>query len=269
METAVKRLYEGMFLVDSAQASDWDAVVKTIKKLLKRSDAEIVTIRNWAERRLAYEIDHKSRGTYVLCFFKADGDKIRNIEKDVQLSEQVMRVLILGTEGREKEDVERDMHGLPEEKEEPKADKQVEDTTSPEQADEPVQSDEPPAADVSEPEEPAETVSEDMSEPEEPTEPASVDATEPEQPAETVSEDVSEPEEPAEPAAADLTEPEQPAEPASDDAIEPEKPAEPTSVDVIEPEQPATPEASDTTEPEQPEKEQEPKKPGKKRFFNW
>lgn len=106
METAVKKLYEAMFLVDSTQASDWDAVEKTIKTILGRADAKIVSIRNWAERKLAYEIDHKTRGTYVLCFFRADGSSIPNIEKDVQLSEQVMRVLILSAETREKEALE-------------------------------------------------------------------------------------------------------------------------------------------------------------------
>lgn len=116
METAVKKLYEAMFLVDSALASDWDAVVKTIEKILKRSHAEIVAIRNWAERKLAYEIDQKSRGTYVLCFFKADGSTIPRIENDVQLSEQILRVLILSTEARDEKDVEKDMHGTPDEK---------------------------------------------------------------------------------------------------------------------------------------------------------
>ena len=106
METAVKKLYEAMFLVDSAQASDWNAVEKTIKTILGRADAEIVSIRNWAERKLAYEINSKTRGTYVLCFFRADGSSIPNIEKDVQLSEQVMRVLILSAETREKEALE-------------------------------------------------------------------------------------------------------------------------------------------------------------------
>lgn len=116
METAVKKLYEAMFLVDSALASDWDAVVKTIEKILKRSDAEMVSIRNWAERKLAYEIDHKSRGTYVLCFFRADGSAITKIENDVQLSEQILRVLILSTEARDEKDIEKDMHGTPDEK---------------------------------------------------------------------------------------------------------------------------------------------------------
>lgn len=134
METAVKKLYEAMFLVDSAQASDWDAVVKTIETILKRSDAEIVVIRNWGERKLAYDIEHKTRGTYVLCFFKADGSSIPNIEKDVQLSEQVLRVLILSTETREERDIEKDMHGTQDEKQTVVEDKDA-DIASPQETD--------------------------------------------------------------------------------------------------------------------------------------
>jgi small subunit ribosomal protein S6 len=134
LETAVKKLYEAMFLVDSAQASDWDAVVKTIETILKRSDAEIVVIRNWGERKLAYDIEHKTRGTYVLCFFKADGSSIPNIEKDVQLSEQVLRVLILSTETREERDIEKDMHGTQDEKQTVVEDKDA-DIASPQDAD--------------------------------------------------------------------------------------------------------------------------------------
>lgn len=106
METAVIKLYEAMFLVDSTQVTDWDGVVKIVKNILKRADAQIVSLRKWDERKLAYEINHKSRGTYALCYFRASGDKIRNIEKDVQLSEQIMRVLILSAETREKEALE-------------------------------------------------------------------------------------------------------------------------------------------------------------------
>ena len=134
METAVKKLYEAMFLVDSTQASDWDVVVKTIETILKRSDAEIVAIRNWAERKLAYEIDHKTRGAYVLCFFRADGSSIPNIEKDVQLSEQVMRVLILSTETREERDIEKDMLDPKDEKQTAVEDKDA-DISSPQKAD--------------------------------------------------------------------------------------------------------------------------------------
>ncbi len=101
MKAVVKRLYEAMFLVDSAAEADWDKINAIIKKILEKAGAEIVSMEKWDERRLAYEIGGKNRGTYILCYFNADGQKIRQIERDAQLSESIMRVLILGTEGRE------------------------------------------------------------------------------------------------------------------------------------------------------------------------
>jgi small subunit ribosomal protein S6 len=109
METVVsKKLYEAMFLVDSVQAADWDATITTLKDVLKRADAEIVSIRKWDDRRLAYEIDGKNRGMYILCYFRADGEKIQEIERAVQLSERIMRVLILSAEQMTAEDIEKD-----------------------------------------------------------------------------------------------------------------------------------------------------------------
>jgi len=109
LETVVRKLYEGLFLIDSAEAAaDWEASLTTIKNILRRAKAEIVSIKKWDERKLAYEIGGKTRGTYILVFFRADGKKIQDIERDVQLSERIMRVLILCAEMREKEDVEKD-----------------------------------------------------------------------------------------------------------------------------------------------------------------
>ena len=111
---AVNRLYEGMFLVDSTlAAADWDGTLAMIENILKRADAEIVVLRKWDERRLAYDIEHKSRGTYILAYFKADTQRIGGIEKDVQLNEKIMRVLILTTEGRPQDVIDRDIAGLP------------------------------------------------------------------------------------------------------------------------------------------------------------
>ncbi len=117
METVAKRLYEGMFLVDSAQATaDWEGTLSVINNILQRADAEVVAMRKWQERKLAYDIDHKSRGTYILCYFKAEGPRISGIEKDVLLSEKVMRALILTTEKRPAEMIESDITGEPAEK---------------------------------------------------------------------------------------------------------------------------------------------------------
>ena len=110
MKTVVNRkLYEAMFLVDSAEASaDWDGVNSAIKKILERAGAEIVSMRKWDELRLAYEIDGKARGTYILCYFRAEGEKLRDIERDVRLSERIMRVLILCAEHMSLEDIEKE-----------------------------------------------------------------------------------------------------------------------------------------------------------------
>jgi small subunit ribosomal protein S6 len=104
------KLYEAMFLVDSAEATtDWDGVTAAIKNILEKEGAEIVSIRKWDDRKLAYEIGGKGKGTYILCYFKAEGSKLRNIERDIQLSERIMRALILCAEHRQAEDVERDL----------------------------------------------------------------------------------------------------------------------------------------------------------------
>jgi len=118
---AEKKLYEGMFLVDSARAaSDWDGVNSAIRKILDKAKAEIVSMRKWDDRKLAYNIRGVERGTYILCYFRADGQKIQEIEKAVQLSEKIIRVLILSTEQMTKEDIEKDTPATKAEKEKQK-----------------------------------------------------------------------------------------------------------------------------------------------------
>ena len=96
MDTAVKKLYEGMFLIDSAEAAkDWDGIIETITKMLTKIDAEIVSIRKWDERPLAYKIRKCERGTYLLSYFRAEGPRIHELERDVELSERIVRAMIL------------------------------------------------------------------------------------------------------------------------------------------------------------------------------
>ncbi len=109
MKTVVKKVYEAMFLVDSVQAaSDWEGTVGLIKSILEKAEAEIISIRKWDERKLAYDLDGKSRGTYILCYFNAPTGKITQIERDVQLSEKIMRVLILKGDHLTKADMEKE-----------------------------------------------------------------------------------------------------------------------------------------------------------------
>jgi small subunit ribosomal protein S6 len=118
LETITNQLYEGMFLVDVARASsDWDGVIATIKKILERSGAEIISIKKWDDRKLAYDIKGQSRGVYILCYFRVDGKKMREIENSIRLSEQIMRVLILNADQMTQEDIEKETPAAKAEKE--------------------------------------------------------------------------------------------------------------------------------------------------------
>ena len=109
MKTVAKKVYEAMFLVDSAlAAADWEGTNQLIKTILEKAEAQIISIRKWDERKLAYDIAGKSRGTYILCYFNAPASKISQIERDVQLSEKIMRVLILRADHLTQQDMEKD-----------------------------------------------------------------------------------------------------------------------------------------------------------------
>ncbi|MFZ9023957.1 MAG: 30S ribosomal protein S6 [Anaerohalosphaeraceae bacterium] len=108
METAVKRLYEGMFLVDTALAAqDWQVILDEVQRIMDRAEAEVVSLKKWDERRLCYDIQKKSRGTYILVYFNCETGKIGGIERDVQLSELITRVLVLRTDRMSPEDLEK------------------------------------------------------------------------------------------------------------------------------------------------------------------
>jgi small subunit ribosomal protein S6 len=86
--------YEALFLFGTAATADVDASVKMIHDLMHKHGAEILHLRKWDERKLAYEIKKSKRGLYVLCFFKAPTASVEKITRDVNLSDVILRVLI-------------------------------------------------------------------------------------------------------------------------------------------------------------------------------
>jgi small subunit ribosomal protein S6 len=87
--------YEAMFLLSQAVAADLGSAVDHIKEILARGHAEIIAMKKWDDRRLAYEIKGQKRGVYILAYFKAPGVDISHVERDCNLSEKVLRALIL------------------------------------------------------------------------------------------------------------------------------------------------------------------------------
>jgi len=100
------KTYEGMFLFDSTFATDFERVEQEVRRVMERAGAEIVMCRKWDERKLAYEIKGHKRGCYVLTFFRADPNSITGMERDAQLSEPMLRLLVLRAEHMTIEDME-------------------------------------------------------------------------------------------------------------------------------------------------------------------
>ena len=95
-QTTEARVYEAMFLVDPADAAVWDDLSKHLAGILERHGGEIIGLTRWDERKLAYPVAARKRGTYVLSFFGLkNGDAVALIERDCQLSEKVLRALVL------------------------------------------------------------------------------------------------------------------------------------------------------------------------------
>ena len=99
--------YEAMFLFDPTFGSSFENCEAEIRRLMERAQAEIILCRRWDERRLAYKVNGRKRGVYVLVYFKARPDKIVPLERDVQISENVLRVLVLRADGVTQEMMER------------------------------------------------------------------------------------------------------------------------------------------------------------------
>lgn len=109
MTTITKRLYEGLFLVDTALAnSDWDAVAGEIKGIIEKRGGEVVSLKKWDERRLAYEIQKKNRGTYIIVYFNCVTSGITQIERDINLSENIVRAMIIRGENVTEEDMTKE-----------------------------------------------------------------------------------------------------------------------------------------------------------------
>ncbi|MEX0775597.1 MAG: 30S ribosomal protein S6 [Phycisphaeraceae bacterium] len=92
------RLYEGLILLSQSAAGDLNAALEHVRGLLERHQAKIEVIRKWDERKLAYTIKGHKRGTYLLTYFYAPSNQIIAIDRDFNLSEQVLRTLIIAAD---------------------------------------------------------------------------------------------------------------------------------------------------------------------------
>jgi len=99
-------LYEAMFLLDNREVKKgFDAARERVTTLLTKHGAKPRVVRKWDERKLAYEIKAQKRGLYIIAYFNAPGPAVSAIERDVNLSEDILRVMVTDAEHMNKDEM--------------------------------------------------------------------------------------------------------------------------------------------------------------------
>ncbi|PCI09515.1 30S ribosomal protein S6 [bacterium] len=114
-ETEVRiGVYEAMFLASQTAAASFGDLIDHINSLFERANAEVISMKKWDERRLAYEIDKQKRGVYILAYFKCPTDMVPHLERDVVISDKLLRVLVTSADHLTAEEIAgfNDMDGL-------------------------------------------------------------------------------------------------------------------------------------------------------------
>jgi small subunit ribosomal protein S6 len=97
-KTIKENKYEGMFLLGAAATADVEKSTTMVRGIIERHGGKLLVLKKWDERKLTYEIKGQKRGLYIISYFTAPGAAVASIERDVNLSEDVLRVLITDAE---------------------------------------------------------------------------------------------------------------------------------------------------------------------------
>jgi small subunit ribosomal protein S6 len=89
----LSREYEAVYIFDSA-LEDTAIADKLAKHHGLLGLAEPATLDHWGRRALAYKINNKENGYYVVARFKAEGKALPEFERALKLDEGVIRYLI-------------------------------------------------------------------------------------------------------------------------------------------------------------------------------
>jgi small subunit ribosomal protein S6 len=92
--------YEMIYIIDTGlEEAARKELIEKVSALIANNGGEIEKVdETWGKRRLAYAIDYKTEGWYVLVNFKAPADLPRELERNLQINENVLRYLVIKLE---------------------------------------------------------------------------------------------------------------------------------------------------------------------------
>lgn len=91
--------YELMYIIDATMDEEpRNELIARVSKLITESGGTVEKVDEWGKRRLAYPINYKNEGYYVLENFEAPPELPKEIERILQINDNVLRYLIIRLE---------------------------------------------------------------------------------------------------------------------------------------------------------------------------
>lgn len=92
----MKKNYELMFIINpETTEEERNTVIENIKNVLVGLEAEGIKVDVWGERKLAYPIQKKLTGFYVLLTYSVAGKALAEIERRINLTESIIRFMVV------------------------------------------------------------------------------------------------------------------------------------------------------------------------------
>ena len=89
-----KRTYEVIFIVDpTAGDEEVMRLSEGVQKIITGQGGNIVKTEMMGKRQLAYEINHKKDGIYVLLEVEGSGGEIAEVERRMRVNDQILRYM--------------------------------------------------------------------------------------------------------------------------------------------------------------------------------
>ena len=89
------KTYEMLYVLDSALADDArEAFVKKFEDVVTAANGKVVSTDKWGVKKLAYPINYKNDGFYVLMTFEAEGSVVKELDRVSGLTAEVLRRVI-------------------------------------------------------------------------------------------------------------------------------------------------------------------------------
>ena len=102
-EEARLRHYELIVILDPELGEEEvpDAIERLVRRPIEDRGGEVSEVANWGHRKLAYPIQKKSEGNYVLTQLRLDPQQTKELEQRLMISEEVMRHLLIRLDEKE------------------------------------------------------------------------------------------------------------------------------------------------------------------------